>query len=154
MNVYVYKTDWECFWSPQRYVIAPYASIWSIHHSSSTNDFFYKLILSTKPIGVGLARGEYCRPSLKLLGVFDSMKHPRWEREQNNIVTSFRIMMDEETEIKLYKMRTAKKYVVPNMILYIPDTEEAGIILELFGKKRFDEYSVQKEDIEELEETL
>lgn len=151
MNVYVYKTDWECFWSPQRYVIAPYASIWSVEH---TNNFLYKLILSTKPIEAGLARGPYCRPSLKLLGVFDSMKHSRWEREQNNIVTSFRIMMDEETEIKLYKMRTAKKYVVPNMILYIPDTEEAGIILELFGKKRSDEYSVKKEDIEELEETL
>lgn len=154
MNVYVYKTGWECFWSPQRHVIASYASIWSVECNSSTNDFIYKLILSTKPIEVELARGEYYRPSLKLLGVFDSIKHPRWERERDNIVTSFRIMMGEETEIKLNKMRTAKKESVPNMKLYIPDTEEASIILELFEKKRFDEFDVIKESIKEIEETL
>ena len=51
-------------------------------------------------------------------------------------------------------MRTAKKESVPNMKLYIPDTEEASIILELFEKKRFDEFDVIKESIKEIEETL
>ena len=39
-------------------------------------------------------------------------------------------------------------------MLYLPDTEEAGIILELFRKKRFDIYSVVKESIKEINEAL
>lgn len=156
MNVYVYKTDWECFWSPERYIISPYASIWSVE--SYREDRFYKLILSLKPIDISLAKSEYCRPFLKLLGIFDTEKHLRWERKLNdNIITSFRILLDsndQKTEIRLHKMRTAKKETVSDAMLYLPDTEEAGIILELFGKKRFDEYSVVKESIKEINEAL
>ena len=54
MKLYVYLTDWECFWNKERQEIAQYAVIWSLENDenllrNNLNDYgLYKIIISEK----------------------------------------------------------------------------------------------------------
>ena len=68
MKLYVYLTDWECFWNKERQEISQYAVIWSLESDenllrSNLNDYgLSKIIISKKPITIKLALNNYTRP--------------------------------------------------------------------------------------------
>lgn len=153
MKLYVYLTDWECFWNKERQEIAQYAVIWSLESDenllrSSMNDYgICKIIISKKPIIIKLALNNYTRPVLICLGIYESTDYPK--RYDDLIIT--RSWAYQPYYFKLSKLSTGGLLgATPR----IEDVEEADLILDAIGiymeKEIISEYE-DKENINEIE---
>lgn len=153
MKLYVYLTDWECFWNKERQEIAQYAVIWSLESDenllrSNMNDYgLYKIIISKKPITIKLALNNYTRPILICLGIYESTDYPR---ECDNLIIT-RSWAFLPYYFKLSKLSTGG---LLKSISNIEGVEESDLILDAIGiytEKKFTPEYEDRENINEIE---
>ena len=153
MKLYVYLTDWECFWNKERQEIAQYAVIWSLESDenllrSNLNDYgLSKIIISKKPITIKLALNNYTRPILICLGIYESTNYPR-ECDDSIITRSWAFLPHY---FKLNKLSTGG---LLRSISNIEGVEESDLILDAIGiytEKKFTTEYEDRENINEIE---
>lgn len=153
MKLYVYLTDWECFWNKERQEIAQYAVIWSLESDenllrSNLNDYgLSKIIISKKPITIELALNNYTRPILICLGIYESTNYPR-ECDDLIVTRSWAFLPHY---FKLSKLSTGG---LLRSISNIEGVEESDLILDAIGiytEKKFTPEYEDRENINEIE---
>ena len=150
MKLYVYLTDWECFWNKERQEIAQYAVIWSLESDedllrSNLNDYgICKIIISKKPITIKLALNNYTRPVLIYLGIYESTNYPGGG---NLIIT--RSWAYQPHYFKLSKLSTGGLLGATSRI---EDVEEADLILDAIGIYTGKKFTPEYEDSENINE--
>ena len=152
MKLYVYLTDWECFWNKERQEIARYAVIWSLESDenllrNNLNDYgICKIIISKKPITIKLAINNYTRPVLICLGTYESTNYPR---EGDLIITRSWAFLPHY--FKLSKLSTGGLLGATSNI---EGVEESDLILDAIGiytEKKFTPEYEDGENINEIE---